>query len=400
MRLLILALAIAVTPLSAFAQSQAAKAAHRDAIVLDTHFDTPALFGRPGWSILDRHTPEKDGSQVDLPRMIEGGVDGGFFAIFTPQGRRTPEGNAASRDAALFRAVEIREMVAANPRHFALALTADQAEAIAASGRRFVVMSMENSHPIGQDISLMRTFYRLGVRVMGPVHTANNDLADSSTDPKGPEHGGLSPLGRAFVAEANRLGIVIDASHASDASLDQMIALSKSPILLTHSGSRAIFNNPRNVDDDRLRALAAKGGVIQINVFSGYMIAPTVSPERAAALTAWSAKYGRPATQALAMAAQQEMKDINRRWPAPRATIDDAMKHILHAIEVVGIDHVGLSGDFDGGGGVDGLNDVADYPKVTERLMQAGYSKADVAKFWGGNALRVMRQAQAMAGTP
>jgi membrane dipeptidase len=238
--------------------------------------------------------------------------------------------------------------------------------------------------------------------MMGPVHFANNELGDSSTDPRGPEWGGLSPLGKQFVAEANRMGIVLDASHASDGVLDDMLALSKAPIILSHTGSRAIFNHPRNVDDARLKALAAKGGVIQINAFSNYMIAQVRIAERDAAFAALMKKMQTPGkrTEAETIALVAERRAIDARWPVPRATFDDFMKHMLHAIEVAGVDHVGVSGDFDGGGGLDGLDDVTAYPKITAALLKAGYSKDDVAKIWGGNALRVMREAQALATAP
>jgi membrane dipeptidase len=365
---------------------------HEAAVVLDTHFDTPANLGRPGWSILDRHDAVRDGSQVDLPRMIEGGVDGGFFAVFTPQGPRGAAGNAAARDHALYRASEIREMVARHSDRFALALTADDPARILAARKRFVFMSMENGSPVAGDLSLMQAFYRLGVRMIGPVHFRNSDLADSATDT--PEWGGLSPAGRRFVAEANRLGMVIDASHASDASLDQMIALSEAPLILSHSGCKDVFDHPRNVDDARLRALAAKGGVIQINAFSAYMVPTPRIPEREAALKDLGKSLGvsgQDMTDAQRKAFTEGRKSIDARWPVPRANIDDFMKHMLHALAVVGPDHVGVSGDFDGGGGIDGLNDVSDYPEITRRLLAAGYSPADINKIWGGNALRVLK---------
>ena len=371
-------------------------AAHRDAIVLDTHYDTPALFHQPGWDILDRHDYRVDGSQVDLPRIIEGGVDGGFFAIFAPQGERGPLGNTKARDFGLVRATEIHEMVAKHGAQFVIALKADDVAPILAAKKRFVFLSMENGTPVASDISLMSAFYALGVRMMGPVHFKNNDLADSATD--NVEWGGLSPSGMAFVAEANRLGIVLDASHASDLVLDQMLALSKAPIILSHSGVRAIYNHPRNLDDDRLRALAAHGGVIQINAFSNYMVDVPKIPERDAAMLALLKSLGltssdmSPAQRKAYIAGR---KTIDAKWPVPRANLDDYMKHMLHAIEVAGIDHVGVSGDFDGGGGIDGLDSVADYPKITARLMAAGYTKADVAKVWGGNALRVLREVEA-----
>ena len=373
-----------------------AEAAHAQALVLDTHFDTPANFHLPGWDMMDRHDYAADGSQVDYPRMVEGGVDGGFFVIFTPQGARTPEASAAARDAAIVRGVEIHEMVAEHGDRFALATRAEDAAAINAAGKRFVFMSVENSYPLGQDLSLMRTFYALGVRMIGPIHFMNNDLGDSSTDPKGTEWGGLSPLGKQFVAEANRLGMLIDASHASDASTEQMIELSAAPIILSHSGVDAVFDHPRNIPDDLLKKLAAKGGVIQINAFSNYMVPTPKIPEREAALAELMKSVGatgRDMTPAQRKAFLEGRKAIDAKWPVPRANLDDFMKHMLHAIEVAGVDHVGVSGDFDGGGGIDGLEDVTDYPKITERLIAAGYSKADVAKIWGGNALRVLKAA-------
>ena len=377
--------------------SDTARKVHESLLVLDTHFDTPANLGRPGWSIMDRHSVAIDGDQVDVPRMIEGGVDGGFFAIFTAQGPRTSEGDRAARDFALVRAVQIREMAAAHPDVFRFVTTAAGAQAATAAGKRFVFMSMENGYPFEGDLSLMSGFHRLGVVMMGAAHFRNNDLADSATDT--PEWHGLSPKGRAFVAEANRLGIVLDASHSSDDTLRQMIALSKAPIILSHSGVKTVFDHPRNVSDDDLRALAAKGGVIQINAYSGYMIAQPHIPERDAALKALGAKFESSGTMSAdaRRALVAERKAIDRRWPVPRATFDDVMKHLLHAIAVVGIDHVGISGDFDGGGGVDGFDDITDYPKITAALLASGYRPTDVAKVWGGNALRVLEQAQALA---
>ena len=390
-----LAILLASCALPALSATPAAEA-HKAAIVLDTHFDTPANFHIPGWDMMERHSVETDGSQVDYPRMVDGGVDGGFFAIFTPQGARTPEGDAKARDAALLRAVEIREMVAKHGAKFALATEAEEAAPILAAGKKVVFMSMENSQPVEADLTLMQTFYTLGVRMIGPIHFLNNDLGDSSTDPKGKEWNGLSPKGKAFVAEANRLGMVLDASHASDDVLDQMLAISTTPLILSHSGLDAIFDHPRNIDDNRLKALAAKGGVIQINAFSNYMVPQVKIPQRDAAMAALMKSVGatgRDMTPAQRKAFLDGRKAIDAKWPVPRANLDDFMKHMLHAIQVAGIDHVGVSGDFDGGGGIEGLEDVTDYPKITERLIAAGYSKDDVAKVWGGNALRVLKAA-------
>jgi len=378
--------------------SGAARALHEQLLTLDTHLDTPANLAVTGWSIRDGHDRTRDGSQVDLPRLVQGGLDGGFWAIYTPQGPRTPAGDRAARDFAIARALAIREMVAANPRSFELALKADDAAAIAARHKRVVFLSLENGYPLEADLSLLETFHQLGVRLAGLAHFSNNDLADSSTDPKGPEWHGLSDRGRAFVSEANRLGIVLDGSHASDQVLDQLIALSKTPVLLSHSGVKAVFDHPRNIDDQRLRALAASGGVIQINFLSDYLIAKPKIPEREAALAALS----QSARKSDLTLSERELRiarkrEIDRRWPVPRATFADAFAHLLHAVRVAGVDHVGIGADFDGGGGVTGFEDARDYPKITAALLAEGYSREDIQKIWSGNVLRVLRAAEAQA---
>lgn len=375
------------------------KILHENLIVLDTHFDTPANASVAGFDIRERHSVE-DGSQVDYPRMVEGGVDGGFFVIFTPQTGRGVAANAAARDHAIARGVVIREMVARNHDLFTLATKAEDAETISKAGKKFAFISIENSSPVAGDLSLMKTFYDMGVRMIGPIHFANNDLGDSATDPKGPEFNGLSPLGKQFVAEANHLGLLLDASHASDLVLDQMLELSKAPIILSHSGVKAVYNHPRNIDDERLRKLAAKGGVIQINAFSGYMVDIPKNPERDAALAEFRKAWGEPRAipDDRRAAYRKARAELMAKYPLPRADMDDLMKHILHAAKVAGKDHIGISGDFDGGGGIAGFEDVSDFPDLTQRLVDAGFSKEDLAKFWGGNALRVLKEADRLKG--
>jgi membrane dipeptidase len=376
-----------------------ANAIHQRLLTLDSHLDTPMSFERPGWNMMENHTYADDLSQVDYPRMVRGGLDGGFFAIYTAQGPRTPEGYAAARDAALKRGGEIREMVARNGGYFELATRADDAARIVAARKRIVYLSMENAYPIGKDISQLKTFRDLGVRMIGPVHFSNNDLADSATDPRGPEWNGLSQLGKEFVAEANRLGIVIDASHASDLAFDQMLALSSTPIILSHSGAKAVFNHPRNIDDERIKKLAAAGGVIQINSYSDYMVRVPQTPELDEALRALGQKYGpyRTLSGVTFRTYVEERRAIEAKYPVPRATMNDLMAHILHTLRLVGADHVGIGLDLDGGGGVTGLDDVEGIPEITRRLLAAGYSESDLAKIWGGNALRLLREAAAKA---
>lgn len=377
----------------------AGKALNERLLTLDTHLDTPALFARPGWKITDRHDPKTGLSQVDYPRLVEGGLKGGFFAIYTSQGPLTPEGYAKARDEALLRAVSIHTTVAANADKLGIAHTAEEARQVAASGRRVVFLSIENSSPLGEDLTLFKTFHALGVRLAGPVHFLNNQLADSSTDPKGPQWNGFSPLGRQWVTEANRLGIVIDLSHASDAVLEQAIELSATPVILSHSGLKAVFDHPRNIDDRLLRKLADSGGVIQINSYSSYLIDTPTIPERQKALREVYASLGKTAdlTPEKTAEAARRIAEIDRLYPVPRATVDDVLNHLFHAIEVVGVDHVGIGLDFDGGGGVTGLEDVSDVPVITAALLKAGYSETDIAKIWGGNALRVLEQARTHA---
>jgi membrane dipeptidase len=393
----------ALLPISAQAQGPAVSKKdyqlHQRLVTLDSHLDTPASLDLPGWSIEDEHAVHSDYTQVDLPRMRKGGLDGGFWAIYTPQGPLTIEGFRKSRDFALLRGMSIRSMVAADPANFALALEAKDAAPIAAAGKRIVYLSIENAYPLGEDVSLLKTFYDMGVRVSGFAHFAHNQFADSSTDPsKKPRYGGLSPLGKELLKEMNRLGIVPDASHSSDQVLDDLLALSTTPVLLTHSGCKAIYDHPRNIDDDHLKALAAKGGVIQMNAYGGYLKASKPNPERQKAMQALMGQMREDAKMSAEARAAllAKRREIDRLYPeTDRPTFDDFMAHMLHALKVVGPDHVGIGADWDGGGGVVGMEDVVDLPKITAALLKAGYTEADVQKIWSGNVLRVLAAAEA-----
>jgi membrane dipeptidase len=391
------------TPAAAPAKSTVsaeAAAIHQSLMVLDTHLDTPAsLVGANPFDIMARHDVDRDGSQVDVPRMNEGGLDGGYWVIFTPQGALTPEAYQRTRDTALLRAVAIHKMAAANPETFGMATTAAEVEAVHAAGKKVVLISIENSYPLGEDLSLLTTFYKLGARLVGPVHGANNQFADSSTDRAGPKWNGLSPAGKELVKEANRLGMVVDPSHASDQVLDQILDLSATPILLSHSGTKELYDHPRNVPDALLKKLAEKDGVIQMNALGAYMAQLAPNPERTAAITALRTKWGNPneLSPERYEAYLDEMAAINKTNPQPMATFDTYMEQFLHVLKLIGPDHVGMGADWDGGGGVAGMKDITEIPKVTERLLAEGYTKEDLAKIWGGNILRVMRAAEAYA---
>lgn len=359
---------------------------HRRLLTLDAHLDTPIHFAREGWHFDERHELADDVAQLDMPRM-EGNLSGGFFVIYTAQGPLTEEAYAAALASARQRSREIDETLARFSNRIGPAVTAADARHLHGEGRMVAFKSIENSYPIGGDLGLLAEFHAHGVRMAGPVHVRANQLADSSTD--APRWNGLSPLGKGWVAEMNRLGMVIDASHASDEAFDQMLALSASPLVLSHSGTRGFYDHPRNLDDDRIRALAARGGVIGFTTI--YLSAMHMIPERASLFRA----QGHIGDLSVA-----EQADLARRWnalddtaPMWRADFEDYMAALLHTINVAGVDHVCFGADWDGGGGVEGLRDVTALPRVTGRLLEAGFSGTDLEKMWSGNLLRVLAAA-------
>ncbi|MFV3126570.1 dipeptidase [Niveispirillum sp. KHB5.9] len=359
---------------------------HRRLLTLDAHLDTPIHFARPGWHFDERHELADDVAQLDMPRM-EGNLSGGFFVIYTAQGPLTDEAYAAALASARRRSREIDETLARFADRIGPATTVADATRLHGEGRMVAFRSIENCYPIGEDLGLLAEFHGHGVRMAGPVHVRTNQLADSSTDM--PRWNGLSPLGEAWVAEMNRLGMVIDASHASDAAFDRMLELSKAPLVLSHSGTRGFYDHPRNLDDDRIRALAARGGVIGFTTI--YLSAMHMSAERAGLFRTMGH---------IGDLSVSEQLDLARRWnaldataPMWRADFEDYMKALLHTIRVAGIDHVCFGADWDGGGGVEGFRDVTALPRVTERLLAAGFDEADLEKLWSGNLLRVLAEA-------
>lgn len=379
------------------------RAIHERAMVLDSHLDTPALLVQPGFDITRRNTVSEDYSQVDLPRMVQGGLDGGFWVIYTPQGPLTEKAYQITRDTALLRAQAIHNMVSAYADAFAYATKAEDAEAIVAGGRKIVYISIENSYPLGEDLSLLTTFYKLGVRMVGPVHFRNNQFGDSGTDIEGQKWGGLSPLGKELVKEANRLGMILDASHAHDTVFDDLLALSKTPIVLSHSGATAIYDHPRNIDDERLKKLAASGGVIQVNAYGGY-IKKLENPEgRAEAMASFyqemqAAGDNLTAEQYKALLAKRA--EIDAQFPPPMASFEEFLEHLFHILEVVGPEHTGIGADWDGGGGVTGMRDVSDLPLITYALLDKGYTEEDIRKIWGLNLIRLLKAAEDYAANP
>ena len=386
-----LGLTLAIPASAQQAVTPAERQAHEAMLTLDTHLDTPSLFERPGWNFDEWHHEEWDGSQVDIPRMEAGGLDGGFFVIYTGQGPLTPAGFAAARDAALLRATAIQRVVAANPDKLALATTADDAIRLHREGKKIVYQSIENSYPLGQDLSLLSTFHKLGVRMASPVHNGSNQFSDSARPKPGdPVHRGLSPLGRQWVQEMNRLGMVLDGSHASDAAIDQMIQLSKTPIVLSHHGPKALFDHPRNIPDELMRRLARSGVVMHMNTL---FLVPTTSSDARDKIEERQKNWEllNPAERRQLLADQAAVEPFNR------ADFDLFMKSVLHAIRVMGVDHVGIGADWDGGGGLRDMMDITGIARITARLRQAGLSQQDIEKVWSGNVLRLLRQAERQA---
>ena len=379
--------------------TDSATALHERLFTIDTHSDTPtASFAKPGWDFAARHDYAADHSQCDLPRMRDGGIDAMVFAVYVGQFSRSTSGLAAAHDLAVKHLERTRAVLRANAGACELALTSADGPRLKAAGRRAVYLSLENAYSVGREPGHVARFHGLGVRMIGLTHMLNNDVADSSTDPRGAEWGGLSPFGRELVAECNRLGIVVDASHASDDTLHDLLRVSKTPVILSHSDCRALCDHPRNIGDDLLRALAAQGGVIQINALPVSLgAAPGAGPTAALSQVLLGFKDAVVSPEVMA-AEDREYARISAEFPHPTVVLDDFIRHIEHAAEVAGIDHVGIGCDFDGGGGAfAGLRDVGDYPNITRALLARGWSEPQLAKLWGENTLRLMRATEAAA---
>ncbi len=374
-----------------------ARAIHARVLTVDTHCDTAMRLVSGNWDIGVRHEPGQPASgKIDLPRMAEGGLDAQFFAVFVGQGERTPDGYAKAKERALAGLAALHKMCEEYPRLVGLALVPDDAYRLQKEGKRAAFIGMENGYPIGIDISNLEEYSRLGVRYLTLCHSRDNDICDSSTDRQNPEDNGLSNFGRDVVAACNRLGVMVDISHASDKSFFDALKASRAPIIASHSSCRALCDSPRNLTDEMIRALARQGGVIQICFLSSYLKTAQPNPEREQAIKELQAKYGsirqiRDAAER--ERARKEYQAIREKFPEERATVKDVVDHIEHVIQVAGIDYVGIGTDFDGGGGVVGCDDVSQMSNVTEELVRRGYREKEIAKIWGGNIMRVFRDA-------
>jgi membrane dipeptidase len=396
---LVAACTVAKTPPTV---EQKARELHARVLTVDTHCDTAMRLVGPGWKIGERHDPSLRASgKIDLPRMREGGLDAEFFAAFVGQGPLTPEGYEKAKAAAL-RAVEaVHGMTKEYADTIGLAVDPAGARRLKKEGKLTAFIGLENGYPIGRDLALIKLFHDRGVRYITLCHSSDNDICDSSTDRRAPEDRGLSAFGREVVAECNRLGMIVDISHASEKSFYDIIAASRAPIIASHSSARAVCDHPRNLTDDQLRALAKNGGVVQICFLGAYVKAMPVSPEREKALKELEAKYGNVRDirdEALRKEAMAAREAANQKYPQARPNVQDLVDHIDHVRRVVGIDYVGIGTDFDGGGGVEGCDDVSGMIHVTEELIRRGYTDREIEKIWGANFFRVFERVIALAG--
>lgn len=370
---------------------------HQKILTIDTHTDTPLHLMDAGFDITKRHDPHKDHSRVDFPRMKEGGMDAMFFGVFVSQGQRTPEGNFRAKERADALFDSIYAVLARFPDEAGLAVTPSDAWKLKKQGKRAIFIGIENGYPIGNDLDLIKDYYTKGARYITLCHTRNNDICDSSTDTTG--FNGLSEFGRSVVKYMNKTGVMVDVSHISDKSFYDVIALTKAPVIASHSCARAICDNKRNMNDDMLRALAKNGGVIQMCFLSAYVKKQPPDPARDSAYAALRKKY-----RNFDNLSKTEQDDVRKEWDAledkyeqPLATVSDVVDHIDHIVKVAGIDHVGIGTDFDGGGGVTGCYDVSQMKNITIELLKRGYSTRDIEKIWGGNLMRVMKKVAKVA---
>ena len=381
-----------------------ARKIHTEAIVLDTHIDTTQRLMRPGWNFFERHEPSVRGQRgpggagnhVDYPRMREGGLDGLFFSIYMA--------GTVTGPPAVKRALEqidaVRRLTEARPEAMVLATTAAEVRAAHQAGKLAALMGMEGGHMIDESLAVLRDYARLGVRYLTLTHSVNTTWGDSSGDQAA--HNGLTVFGKDVVRELNRLGVMVDVSHVADKTFEDALATSRAPLLASHSSCRALTGHVRNMTDDMIQALAAKGGVIQINYLNSYidetlrLAEAARQPQVDAIRKEVELKYPGPENAEKrmleAIAAMGALQP-----PLPVARWERIVDHIDHAVKIAGAGHVGLGSDFDGASMPEGMEDVTRLPKITEELLRRGYTEAQIKGILGENVLRLMGRVETVA---
>ena len=360
---------------------------HYDALVMDGHVDTPTEMLLRGYAFAERHRARGGSAHVDLPRMREGGLDAPFFSIWVS--RTLGEGEQATGRARAMIAEVERQVGGASGAE--LARTAADVRRVTARGDRAILLGLEGGHALAGRAEVLRELAAGGVRYVGLTHTNTNRLADSSQDAA--RHGGLSPLGESMVREMNRLGVLVDVSHASDEAVADVLRVSRAPVIASHSSARALVDNPRNLTDAQIRGIAASGGVVMVNFYSP-VVNPALTPEVMGAVRQRLARDHGGDLTALWAAIRAEQRA--RGLPDP--TLDDVLDHVEHVARVAGVDHVALGSDFDGVPELPaGLEDVTRLPWVTHGLLRRGWSEGDVRKVLGLNTLRTLEAAERIA---
>lgn len=396
---------------------QRALGIHERVITLDTHADINTSNFTPD----NNYTSNLD-TQVNLPKMEQGGLDVAWFIVYTGQSTLDAEGYGAAYANAIdkFDAIHrLAEEIA--PDQIEIAYTSDDVRRIIAAGKKVAMIGVENAYPIGTDLSNIELFHEMGARYMSLAHNGHSQFADSNTGERDEVwlHGGLSELGRKAIAEMNRLGIMIDLSHPSKESNMQALALTRAPVIASHSAARAVGDVSRNLDDEQLMALKENGGVVQTVAFQSYVnpeknqahrdaldkLEKSVAEEMGFELMGRRARFGlsdsdreaydiavRPVQEAIDARVDAEVNSI-----APPVDVSDLADHIDYLVNLIGLEHVGISSDFDGGGGVEGWNDAAETFNVTLELVRRGYTEQQIGMLWSGNLLRVLDEVQAVA---
>lgn len=393
-----------------------AKKIHEGVITIDTHDDINVKNFTDSLNYTQRLE-----TQVNLPKMKEGGLDVAWFIVYTGQDSLNATGYAKAKENALSKFEAIHRLCKdIAPDQIELALSSDDVRRIVAAGKKVAMIGVENAYPIGEDLGDIETYYEQGARYMSLAHNGHSQFSDSNTGETDSLwlYNGLSELGKSAVIEMNRIGMMIDVSHPSKEAMKQMIALTKAPIIASHSSARALCGHSRNLDDDQLLLMKENGGVVQAVAFGAYL-----NTEKNEARAAYMKDFYKKVADSIGVA-WYEMKDfsmlteaqqdefignipkvralaeqlvVNRKDAPAAVNVSDFVNHIDHMVKVMGIDHVGISSDFDGGGGIEGWNDASETFNVTLELVKRGYSEAEIAKLWGGNLLRVLDEVQAVA---
>lgn len=389
---------------------------HEDVITIDTHND----INIKNFTDSINYTQKLE-TQVNIPKMKEGGLDVSWLIVYTGQDTLTDEGYAKAKENAIqkFEAIhKLCEEIA--PDQIELALTSKDVKRIVGSGKKAAMIGVENAYPIGTDMSEFENYYNLGARYISLAHNGHSQFSDSNTGEADDTwlHNGLSDLGKDAVKEMNRLGIMIDVSHPSKEAMKQMISLSKAPIIASHSSARALCGHSRNLDDEQLMMMKENGGVVQTVAFSSYL-----NTEKHEARAAFMKSIYQQVADSLEIAwyersqisslSDSDKETFMENYPkvlkigkelaankedAPEAVnVADFVNHIDYMVKLIGIDFVGISSDFDGGGGIEGWNDASETFNVTLELVERGYTEEEIAKLWGGNLMRVLDKVQAVA---